>query len=312
MGSEGARGMSKSNTANSGELHYLSLRAHRLVVIEWLGDEPKTGSELVRHLHNQSPTLPIQLFSCQSKSDVLNAIAQTESEVPSKGVPILHIEAHGLDIHGDGVGFKGPGLQTSERSILWDDLQVPFRSLNIATGFNLAVVAAACLSEGVLFTIEHDEAAPFVLVVALMTLVSWSNLESAMMTFYSEFLVKKADFLVAFRQASTCLSPSERIGFTPVVRLVRATARHFAESYSTKDKFEENFIQANIERALAGKSKVSRSDVLRVMDERTLSAAGRLVSTILAYQSFPQNRSRFRVDGRIEARKALKERRWMP
>src|SRR5262249_23610517 len=97
------------------------LRVNRLVIIEWLpAHEEQTGTRLYeRLLAREGQSIPVEVVRCASRADVLSAIKTVEDTIPTRGVPVLHIEAHGLvDGSGSAVGFAGPD---SADNLRWSD-----------------------------------------------------------------------------------------------------------------------------------------------------------------------------------------------
>lgn len=292
-----------------------TITMHRLLVIEWLGDDDeKTGKELVRQLKLKASDLPVELVICDSKQDVLAAIAKAANDVPTLGVPILHIEAHGyepLPFPEEAKGFSGPNRNSGgKEALLWSELEEPLRALNVATLYNLVVVAAACLSETVLFTTRSDRPVPFMVAVTFRTRVAWSRLERAMVAFYEAFLVQDLSFGEAFERADAQLSPSEKLGFTSMLRLVLNVVQDVIDVRGTKGHFEDLYLRRSIAQRVNGLGADGRIEALRHFDASIAPAIDRAVATLLAYDLIPGNRARFGIDANHYARQAVRNRRW--
>ncbi|WP_448099948.1 hypothetical protein [Luteibacter jiangsuensis] len=286
------------------------IRSDWLVVVEWLGDrDEKTGTELVRHLTAKQPGMAVELVVCHSRAEFLAAIVAVEARVPELGIPTLHIESHGYNIYGDGAGFRGPDPKSGEAIVLWKDLEASLSALNVASGFALIVVTAACLSDTVLFTISHDRPAPFLLLVAFGTEVSWSTLEAAMKTLYTRWRIDEAPFDVAFVEAKAALNPHEKLGLSLVSNLVANVVEDVARMKSSKKEFERLYLLRSIQQRLSGRAE-TRLDALRAIDALLVAYLDRMVAVMLGYDRFQGNRARFKVEASQIARRVFQQRRW--
>lgn len=286
------------------------IRSDWLLVVEWLGDgDEKTGTELVRHLRAKQPGMAVDLVVCRSRAEFLVAIAAVEARVPELGIPILHIEAHGYKIYGDGAGFRGPDPKSGEAIVLWKDLEASLSALNVASGFALIVVTAACLSDTVLFTLSHDRPAPFLLLVAFGTEVSWSTLEAAMKTLYTRWRIEDEPFGVAFVEAKAALNPHEKLGLSLVSTLVANVVEDVARMRSSMEEFERLYLLRSIHQRLSGRAE-TRLEALRAFDALLVAHLDRMVTVMLGYDRFPGNRARFKVEANRIARRVFKERWW--
>lgn len=292
-----------------------TITMHRLLVIEWLGDgDEKTGQELVRQLLLKAPDLPVELMICDGKRDVLAAMAKAANDVPTLGVPILHIEAHGyapFSFLEEALGFWGPNRNSGgSEALLWSELEDSLRVLNVATRYNLMIVAAACLSETVLFTTRSDRPLPFMVAVSFRTKVAWSRLERATVAFYEAFLVEDLSFGESFECAVRQLSSAELLGFTSMLRLVLNVVRDVIDVRGTKAHFDDLYLRRFVFQRVNGLSVDSRLEALRHFDASIAPAIDRAVATLLAYDLIPENRARFGIDANYYARQAVRNRRW--
>jgi len=154
-----------------------------VLILEWLaeGDEP-TGAQL--HAFLETIEVRSEFVACNSWEGIQQGLLSAAAEVRTKGVPVIHLETHGSNPwSGDpeNIGF-GPHAHTSPA---WAKLGPLLAPLNIAAGYRLLVVAAACWGSGVMAAIGAGEhAAPFACAVGLRTKVSEGRLRDAMRELY--------------------------------------------------------------------------------------------------------------------------------
>lgn len=286
------------------------IRSDWLMVVEWLGEgDQKTGKELVRHLKAKHSGVAVELVVCHSQAEFLAAIAAVEARVPELGIPILHIEAHGYSLFGEGMGFRGPDPNGGQAVVPWKDLETPLSALNVASGFGLIVVTAACLSDTALLTISHNRPAPFLLLVAFSTEVSWSTLETAMKTLYTRWWIEGTSFEVAFNEAKAALNPHEKLGLSLVSNLVANVVEGVARMKSSKEEFERLYPLRSIHQRFSGRAE-TRLEALRALDALAVVHLDRMVTVMLGYDRFPSNRARFKVEANDIARRVFQQRRW--
>lgn len=133
-------------------------RADYVLIIEWLppSDVMQTGTMLHQYLTAKHSSIPVELVRCNGRSDVLAAIDVATKEVPTKGVPIVQLEAHGYGLgrfSQGGIACHGRFRWQTSR-LGWHQLWPRFRALNEASGYQLLVVAAACKGDTALFGVE--------------------------------------------------------------------------------------------------------------------------------------------------------------
>lgn len=154
-----------------------------VLVLEWLSDnDERTGAEL----HEVLPSVGFrsELAICKSWDDVKRALTQAASDIPRKGVPVVHLETHGSDPWGgapEDIGF-GPS-ETS--GVPWTALGAVLAPLNAAADFRLLFVSAACWDSGVIAAIGWGEhPAPFACAVGFRTKVVEGRLRDSMKELY--------------------------------------------------------------------------------------------------------------------------------
>jgi len=279
-----------------------SVRMNRLVIVQWLpACEPQTGSDIQgRMLNRFGHNTPVELINCNSASDVLTAIATVTAEVPHKGIPILHIEAHGgLNSEQKVVGFVGPDGHGGETLLTWLELTEPLRALNVKTRFNLLVVGAACISEGVLFTIEPNRPLPYIGAVTFRTTVDSGRLREAMSELYRALLVNKLSIEKSVAHASKELHPdTEQLRFTSVPRLIGQAAQDAITSRDDPTEREEYYLLAVVNSSIIAGHTVSLTpyQVRRQRDDAAARVLEVTLHRMLAYERFPENKARFGFD----------------
>jgi hypothetical protein len=278
--------------------------SRRIAIIEWLDEnERHTGTELKERLERRSGhEIPTELYLCRTKDDVFRAIASITDSVRARGTPILHIEAHGST---DYSGFIGP---TGE-AITWRELSAPLRALNIETRFNLVVVAAACLSEAILFAVEMPKPLPYLAAVCFRTLVTPNRLLEAMLELYRALVLEKLSLASAVERADSELSGSEFLRFTSVPMLLKSAAEQSLSDFDNVDSGAYYARMAARVTVATGKPmQYTPAQFARVMRIAAIDAVGSALHRSLDYDHFPENRYRFGfdpkefVDERLRAR----------
>lgn len=292
-------GQAKLKTARS---NAGSIRMSRLVIVQWLPkSDAQTGSDIRdRMLKRVGHETPIELIDCDSSADVLSTIVRVTAEVLQKGPPILHIEAHGgIDAGGSVVGFLGPSGNGGHELLSWEALSEPFRALNIETGFNLLVVGAACISEGVLFSITPNQPLPYVGAITFRTKVDAGRLRNAMSELYRALLVNKLSVEDSVAHASTELDrDTEQLRFTAVPRLIGQAAQ---DAITLRDDPAERsafYYKAIVNSSIIAGHTISLTPqhVRRNRDAAAPRVLDAMLHRMLAYDRFPENRERFGFD----------------
>jgi hypothetical protein len=154
-----------------------------VLILEWLaGADARTGTQL--HQFLASIDCKSELVVCHSWSDVEQALVAAVSSVPTRGVPVVHLETHGSD---PWVGAaESIGLGPDEISgVAWSRLGALLAPLNVASDFRLLVTSAACWGSGVMASIGGGEhPAPFACAVGFRTSVREGRLRDCMKELY--------------------------------------------------------------------------------------------------------------------------------
>jgi hypothetical protein len=154
-----------------------------VLVLEWLAlDDKPTGTQL--HAFLPSVGFDSELVICQSWEDVQRALKEAASAIGEKGVPVIHLETHGSDPWigaAENIGF-GPEADTGAA---WTQVGALLAPLNVAAGFRLLFVSAACWGSGVIAAIGSGEhPAPFACAVGFRTAVGEGRVRDSMRELY--------------------------------------------------------------------------------------------------------------------------------
>jgi hypothetical protein len=181
----------------------LSVRVGYVLVIEWLPEqdehgreEVRTGEQLVTWLQEKFGQGKSEYCRCYSAADVEARLSQAVQEIGFRGVPVVHIEAHG------GVdGFVGPNGAGGPATLTWRALGAMLRPINVASRFNLLLIGAACHGEGLLLAIEADKPMPFTAVVGYTDTVNPASLKDSMIELYRQLFSNNEELSAAVEEA---------------------------------------------------------------------------------------------------------------
>lgn len=186
------------------------VRVNQVVVVESLpSKEQQTGTAIFQALHASGvPSEYHPVGTPRELRDLIEALAaRAESE---NLLPILHVEAHGLE---DRLCLTGG-------DVLWSDFADVCRELNRATANHLVFNSAACYGLHSIMASDIHELTPFFAVIGPQT-SEWSNvIEDAGLEFY-KCLFQTNDMV----QASQRLPESYRVYYAERA-LVIAYARY--------------------------------------------------------------------------------------
>lgn len=280
------------------------LRASRIVIVEWLsGDEQRTGAELKARLEARNGHfLPVELFTCDARAEVFDALDDITRSVRGKGTPILHIEAHGSP---DYDALVGPGGE----SITWEELAPPLRRLNLATGFNLMVVAAACLSEAILFSVGMNEVLPYVATISFRTKVTPSRLREAMLELYRALVIEGKSADEAADRANRELDADQRLRFTEVPGLIRSSVAKSLDQFTGEEfKSYQTSMIARVSLENGRHVSLGAPELKRFMFDAQVNVVQTTIAKMLAYDQIPGNKQRFGFDARAFVENELRRR----
>lgn len=165
----------------------LKVDINYVLIIEWLGkDDDRTGRDLAEKLTQKLGSSRALLVQCESAAEVERAISEATGAIATRGVPVLHIEAHGQSPVGGALpsGFVGPDGRGGFELLSWNRLGEAARPLNIATKFNLVLVSAACYGEGSIMGILPFAPLPFIALVGYNGRVAPMSLRHSMVELY--------------------------------------------------------------------------------------------------------------------------------
>lgn len=169
-----------------------------LYIIESLAPtECKSGTrlheELSRIVKLKELNIEVHLLSANSIKEWNEALDKIKMDIlNSQKLPMLHIEAHGLE---------GQGLVLSSGTkILWKDFIDAMREINILTENNLLLTMATCFALEVLFQPDFlIKPCPFFALIASRLEITLGELQSAYQEFYIE-LFNSFDYSTALSQ----------------------------------------------------------------------------------------------------------------
>lgn len=194
-----------------------------VLVLEWLGQERFTGTELFDFL--LSIGFRSQFVACSCPDDVRFALAEATAAVGTGGVPLVHLEAHGADpwkVEAEDLCFgagEGDG-------VTWSQLGEWLAPLNAASDFQLLCVSAACFGSGVMGGIDGGtHVAPFANAIGFRTSVTPGDLHRCMRELYRR--LKAGDTLVdCVASAQRELVGDQKINLEVALELARKILRH--------------------------------------------------------------------------------------
>jgi len=182
----------------------LGLRFDYVLIIEWLfDDDQQTGLALYEWLSVRIPADKIEYARCRSIAELEARLDQARRDVPRRGNPIVHIEAHGEDASHGTVpgGFVGPDGRGGRELLTWERMGDILRPLNVATRFNLLVVGAACYGEGLVLGAAEGRPMPLMAVVGYTDKVSPLSLKHSILELYRSLLLDKMELGLAAEAA---------------------------------------------------------------------------------------------------------------
>lgn len=278
-----------------------AISVNRVVILEWLDpDEPQTGTGLAKALKQQDPNTPVDVVKCRGREEVIKAIQTLTSEVSTIGKPILHIEAHGYVPGGEvALGFAGPSPGGGKEVLRWEDLVPHIRALNVATGFNLIVVAAACLSDSLLLAAELDKALPFLLLLGFSVEVFSDVLQASLLKFYSALLHNNLTLAQAYDLAESVKAEGAGLAIFSLLQII-VNAVQIVVRQDQDGHFDEGgYMRVVGETALVrGAKPLTPQEFIEMRRERTEAAVQVVLGRLLALDLLPGNQDRFGLQTR--------------
>lgn len=144
--------MQFASTAKVNSLFYIStLRANESYIIQ----------DTLRYLKPffAGINLPFADYSIDSKKDLISLLDGIRIASEGGLLPMIHIIGHGAQ-------GGGLGIADANEMLYWDELSEILRSINIACGNNLCIIASSCFGFEVIEDTKITEAVPFYLLIA--------------------------------------------------------------------------------------------------------------------------------------------------
>lgn len=272
--------------------------SHYILVIEWLPNgERKTGTELAQRLQTWGSA--VELRSCSDAAGVLTSLYDALEKLRTDGlVPVIHIEAHGLEAlqPGDASGLDGLDRNGAEEKLLWRHMAPLLSLINIESRFQLLLVGAACFGLTALDAFDTKQPAPFAALVGFATAVKPGRLFDGMVELYRQLLLANHRNIPEAVRAANCeLNAGEVLITTPFNAFAEGIIRSYA-----RHELEPNYRRSENERLVREMLKMGRTVSLSDMTRRhnlvSLRNCQQAVRTWFAYDAVPENRNRFRID----------------
>lgn len=168
-----------------------SLHHDYVLILELLHPDDDLTGKLLAEQIEPSDRLPIEYRSCANGEQVISALREAQASVAERGNPIIHLEAHGVKRESaaspGGIALDRDG----NRFVSWHRIWNALRALNIATDFNLLVVAASCHGDDVIYGLTQDhlegvQPVPFIATLGFDATIASAALLDAMAVFYEE------------------------------------------------------------------------------------------------------------------------------
>lgn len=272
----------------------LGLGFDYVLIIEWLfDDDVRTGFSLYEWLSGKLPAGKIEYARCCSTVELEARLDQARHDVPMRGVPIVHIEAHGeAPTSGQTPrGFVGPDGNDGGELLAWERLGDILRPLNVASRFNLLVVGAACYGEGLLLGAPGGKPMPFVAVVGYTDTVSQLSLRDSLLELYRSLLLDKSELGLAVEAADRERHSPEDAVLRPTSMVVLLAESFIQGSAISVEKLRTQFPLESTESPQSGLASLSTA-ALQIL-RRGLAEAWSLMWML---KEFPENAERFAID----------------
>lgn len=272
--------------------------AHYTLIIEWLADsDRKTGTELAQRLQTWGSS--VELRACCNAAEVLAALYDALEKLRTDGeVPVIHIEAHGLEAPqpSDDSGISGPDGHGGEEQLLWSQMAPLLGIINVESRFQLLLVGASCYGLTALDGFNIKQAAPFAALVGFATTVQERSLFEGMVELYRQLLLAShRNIPEAVRAANRELNIGEALITTSFSAFAEGVIRSYA-----RHELEPSYRLSENERLVREKLNmgqvVSLGEMTRLHSLISLRNCQQAVRIWFAYDVIPENRNRFRID----------------
>jgi len=272
----------------------LGLGFDYILIIEWLFDgDVRTGLSLHDWLSGKLPPGKIVYSRCSSPTELEARLEQARCDIPARGVPIVHIEAHGEDPAPGQTpgGFCGPGLNGRGELLSWERLGDILRPLNIASRFNLLVVGAACYGEGLILGAPGGKPMPFVAVVGYTDTISRLSLKHSLLELYRGLLLEKTELGLAVEAADREHHFPDDAVLRPTSMVILLAESFIEGSAITVKKLRMQFPLESAAPAKTGLASLS-PEALQILRQGLRGAWSLMWMT----ERFPENAERFAIN----------------
>ena len=272
----------------------LGLGFDYILIVEWLFDhDTHTGFSLYEWLSGKLPAGRVEYALCRSLSDLEARLEQARRDTPVRGVPIVHIEAHGEDPAPGQTpgGFVGPADNGGGELLSWERLGDILRPLNIASRFNLLVVGAACYGEGLILGAPGGKPMPFVAVVGYTDTISQLSLKHSLLELYRGLLFQKSELGLAVEAADReHHSPADAV-LRPTSMVVMLAESFIEGAAITVKRLRTQFPLQSAEPPKIGLVSLSPT-ALQILRQGLCEAW----SLMWMMEQFPENAERFAIN----------------
>lgn len=269
------------------EIDRLSIAFDYVLIIEYLSpNERHTGEELFEQINSYAPE-SVDLIKCSTKNDFFAALKKAENEIATKGIPLIHIEAHGSEWCRENknavIGYEG-GEQISIHEIF-----KLLRPINIKSQFNIILAGASCHAAEYLRGIinesndESQQLLPFVATIGFDDVVEDESVFAFYSNFYYEIIKKKTPFFNAAIESNKLINPNE----IAITKYSALEIEKNINSISIDD--EANHL---IEKVLENDNKKLDFNFAKQLVIDSLKI---IISNLFAHKYLPNNKNRFNI-----------------
>lgn len=272
----------------------LGLGFDYILIVEWLFDhDTRTGFSLYEWLSSRLPPGKVEYSLCRSPTELEARLEQARRDTPVRGVPIVHIEAHGEDPAPGQTpsGFIGPDGNGGSELLSWERIGDILRPLNIASRFNLLVVGAACYGEGLILGAPGGKPMPFVAVVGYTDTISQLSLKHSLLELYRGLLLQKYELGLAVEAAGREHHSPDDAVLRPTSMVVLLAESFIEGSAVTVTKLRARFPLESAEPPKIGLASLSPT-ALQILRQGLWEAW----SLMWMMEQFPDNAERFAIN----------------